>query len=88
MSKDVIVIFEIELEYAKLVLQRSAPLTLRKPALKMLISVSAPLQLLLFSGSALVFKTCPHPQGAGPGGQIFCLINQCSQPFGFRVNGE
>ena len=55
------VIFKIEIECAKLTLQRSAPPTLMKVALKLLISVLALPQLHLLPEGALVFKTCPHP---------------------------
>ena len=82
------VIFEIEIEYAKLTLQRLAPPTLTKVAPKLLISVLASPQLRLLPEGALVFKTCPHPHGAGHSAQILCLINHSSRPLAFKASGE
>ena len=60
------VIFEIEIELAKLILQRLAPPTLMQVAPKLPISVLASPQLHLLSESALVFKTCPIRKGQAP----------------------
>ena len=82
------VIFEIEIEHAKLILRRLAPPTRMKIAPKLLIGVLASPQRHLLSESALVFKICPHPQGAGHSVQILCLINHSSQPLVFKASGE